>query len=140
MQLGRHKPTRLRTAEIIRALLPGHATISPALVGAPDPDAVGIAQYKIKKKLETAMLGGYKEHMVSGEVDIHARVGGQGPAVLLLHGFPQNLFEWARVAPLLAGRYTVVAPTCAVTANQANRQQWATLIRSGPWLATRWRS
>ena len=86
------------------------------------------------------MFGGFKEHMVSGEVDIHARVGGQGPAVLLLHGFPQNLFEWARVAPLLAGRYTVVAPTCAVTANQANRQPRATLIRSGPWPATRWRS
>ena len=30
------------------------------------------------------MLGGFKEHMVSGEVDIHARVGGQGSAVLLL--------------------------------------------------------
>ena len=54
------------------------------------------------------MFEGFKEHMVSCEVDIHARVGGRGPPVLLLHGFPQNLFEWARVAPLLAGRYTVV--------------------------------
>ena len=54
------------------------------------------------------MFEGFKEHLVPCEVDIHARVGGQGPALLLLHGFPQNLFEWARVAPLLAGRYTVV--------------------------------
>ncbi len=54
------------------------------------------------------MFEGFKEHLVSCEVDIHARVGGQGPAVLLLHGFPQNLFEWARVAPLLAEHYTVV--------------------------------
>lgn len=54
------------------------------------------------------MFEGFKELMVAGEVDIHAQVGGQGPAVLLLHGFPQNLFEWARVAPLLAERYTVV--------------------------------
>ena len=54
------------------------------------------------------MFEGFKEQLVSCEVDIHARVGGQGPAVLLLHGFPQNLFEWARVAPLLAEHYSVV--------------------------------
>ncbi|MDR7103421.1 alpha/beta hydrolase [Croceicoccus sp. BE223] len=37
-------------------------------------------------------------------------VGGHGPAVLLLHGYPQNRFMWARVAPLLASRFTVVCP------------------------------
>ncbi|KAJ4149987.1 hypothetical protein LMH87_010758 [Akanthomyces muscarius] len=31
------------------------------------------------------------------------------PALLLLHGFPQNHQIWSRVAPLLAGRYNVVA-------------------------------
>lgn len=36
-------------------------------------------------------------------------VGGSGPPVLLLHGFPQTKAMWARVAPKLAERYTVVA-------------------------------
>lgn len=36
-------------------------------------------------------------------------VGGAGPPALLLHGFPQNLYMWATVAPLLARKYTVVA-------------------------------
>jgi haloacetate dehalogenase len=43
-------------------------------------------------------------------VTVHAKVsvGTQGPPVLLLHGYPQNLFLWARVAPLLAPHFTVV--------------------------------
>jgi haloacetate dehalogenase len=43
-----------------------------------------------------------------GETTINCVVGGDGPPLLLLHGFPQNLAEWARVAPLLAKRFTVV--------------------------------
>jgi haloacetate dehalogenase len=39
---------------------------------------------------------------------IHALVGGTGPALLLLHGHPQSLTMWHRVAPLLAQRFTVV--------------------------------
>ena len=35
-------------------------------------------------------------------------VGTDGPPVLLLYGFPQNLVMWARVAPQLANRFTVV--------------------------------
>ena len=40
---------------------------------------------------------------------VHARVGGSGPAVLLLHGYPQTHVMWHRVAPALATRHTVVA-------------------------------
>ena len=40
---------------------------------------------------------------------ISAMVGGQGPGLLLLHGHPQTLAIWHRVAPALAQRFTVVA-------------------------------
>jgi haloacetate dehalogenase len=40
---------------------------------------------------------------------VHARVGGSGEAVLLLHGYPQTHAIWHRVAPRLAGEFTVVA-------------------------------
>jgi haloacetate dehalogenase len=33
---------------------------------------------------------------------------GQGPPLLLLHGFPQSLAMWARVAPMLTADFTVV--------------------------------
>ena len=35
--------------------------------------------------------------------------GGQGPALLLLHGYPQTHCIWHRLAPRLAEKYTVVA-------------------------------
>jgi haloacetate dehalogenase len=46
---------------------------------------------------------------VSSDVTVHARVGGAGPPVLLLHGFPQTHVMWHRVAPELARSHTVVA-------------------------------
>jgi haloacetate dehalogenase len=39
---------------------------------------------------------------------IRLRHGGQGPALLLLHGNPQTHAMWHRVAPALAERYSVV--------------------------------
>ena len=46
----------------------------------------------------------------SGGVRVHAVVGGSGPPLLLLHGYPQTHAIWHKVAPRLAGRFTVVAP------------------------------
>ena len=39
---------------------------------------------------------------------INARVGGSGPPLLCLHGFPETHLMWHAVAPRLAERYTVV--------------------------------
>src|SRR6201987_3348796 len=38
------------------------------------------------------------------------RLGGKGPSLLLLHGYPQTSVMWHRVAPLLAPQYTLVIP------------------------------
>jgi haloacetate dehalogenase len=40
---------------------------------------------------------------------IHAMVGGDGPPLLLLHGYPQTHLMWHAAAPLLAEHFTVVA-------------------------------
>lgn len=42
-------------------------------------------------------------------VRIHARVGGDGPPVLLLHGYPQTHVMWHAVVHALAKSHTVVA-------------------------------
>ena len=44
------------------------------------------------------------------ETCIHLRHFGSGPAVLLLHGFPQTHLMWRSVAPLLARAHTVICP------------------------------
>ena len=41
---------------------------------------------------------------------INLEHGGDGPPVLLLHGYPQTHFMWHKVAPRLAERFSVVAP------------------------------
>jgi haloacetate dehalogenase len=40
--------------------------------------------------------------------DVHALVGGAGPALLLLHGFPETHLMWHGLATRLAERYSVV--------------------------------
>jgi haloacetate dehalogenase len=45
----------------------------------------------------------------AGGVRVHAVAGGSGPPLLLLHGYPQTLAIWHKVAPRLARRFTVVA-------------------------------
>jgi haloacetate dehalogenase len=44
-----------------------------------------------------------------GAASIYVRRGGSGPAVLLLHGFPETSLAWRKVAPDLADRFTVIA-------------------------------
>jgi haloacetate dehalogenase len=56
-------------------------------------------------------LPGFKEgrHVV-GDADYHVAETGDGPPVLLLHGFPETHFCWHHVAPRLVGEHAVVAP------------------------------
>jgi len=49
-----------------------------------------------------------RQIQVSG-ASINLVQGGQGPAVLLLHGYPQTHCIWHQIAPRLAEKYTVVA-------------------------------
>jgi haloacetate dehalogenase len=56
-------------------------------------------------------LAGFGEmrHVV-GDADYYIANGGEGPPVLLLHGFPETHLCWHAVAPRLARHHAVVAP------------------------------
>jgi haloacetate dehalogenase len=55
------------------------------------------------------MFEGFERKIVDVDgFDIACVVAGSGRPVLLLHGFPQTMAMWARVAPELAKRYSVV--------------------------------
>lgn len=54
---------------------------------------------------------GFTHHsVVLDEVRLHYVIAGRGKPVVLLHGWPQTWFEWRRIIPALAERYTVIAP------------------------------
>jgi pimeloyl-ACP methyl ester carboxylesterase len=43
-------------------------------------------------------------------VKLHYVIAGDGPPLVLLHGWPQTWYEWRDVIPELADEYTVIAP------------------------------
>lgn len=56
-----------------------------------------------------AMLNHFVAHTVIRDgVSLHTRIGGEGPPLLLLHGHPQSMAMWHRVAPVLAKHFTLV--------------------------------
>ena len=57
------------------------------------------------------MFEGFEKKRIEVEgVGINLRQGGSGPALLLLHGYPQTHVEWHKVAPRLAEDFTVICP------------------------------
>ena len=61
------------------------------------PPATGLGTEFVS---ETAAVNGITLHYVRG---------GEGPAVILIHGFPQDWFEYRAIMPQLAKRFTVIA-------------------------------
>ena len=62
----------------------------------------------------TVVFSGFEQKRVTvpsddGPIEIACQVGGNGPPILLLHGFPQTKAIWELVAPELAKSFTVVA-------------------------------
>ena len=57
------------------------------------------------------MFEGFDERTIPGDgADVFCRIAGDGPPLLLLHGYPQTGAMWAGIAPRLAERFTVVVP------------------------------
>ncbi len=55
------------------------------------------------------LFPGFTAHRVqTSGTHIQCEVGGSGPPLLLLHGYPQTHAMWHRIAPALAHTYTVV--------------------------------
>jgi pimeloyl-ACP methyl ester carboxylesterase len=50
------------------------------------------------------------QEIAANGATIHTRIGGQGPAVVLLHGFADTGDMWAPVAAALAPNHTVIVP------------------------------
>lgn len=57
------------------------------------------------------MIAGFTDHVLTHQgVDIAYSSGGEGPPLVLLHGFPQTRAMWAHIAPALAAGRHVICP------------------------------
>ena len=57
------------------------------------------------------MFENFERSQIAGDgCRINVVHGGTGPALLLLHGYPQNHVEWHKVAPRLTKHFSVVCP------------------------------
>src|ERR1041384_6212813 len=49
------------------------------------------------------------QYIDTGAVRLHAVVGGGGPPLLLIHGWPETWYAWRLMMPALAQDFTVIA-------------------------------
>src|SRR5438132_12675668 len=74
----------------------------------PGSGASGVAEQQAPGLLGSEVREGYAE---VGDVRLHYVEAGDGPLIVLLHGFPEFWYGWRlQIAPLAAAVFRVVAP------------------------------
>ncbi|MGW2836541.1 alpha/beta fold hydrolase [Streptomyces sp. NPDC001493] len=81
-------------------------TLSGATVSAASPHT-GTAT-TATRSAAPPVPAGFTEHKTAG---LDYVIGGHGPTLVLLHGYPQTWYEWRALLPELSRHYTVIAPS-----------------------------
>jgi pimeloyl-ACP methyl ester carboxylesterase len=84
-----------------RALIAGATGLGAAMMIGSTAHAAGAAADVAGFRSRTAEVNGTR---------IHYRIGGSGPAVVLLHGYAETGHMWTPLMPLLAKTHTVIVP------------------------------
>jgi pimeloyl-ACP methyl ester carboxylesterase len=74
------------------------------------PTAEGPGSVSGVPELPEGFANTFSSHYVdAGELRLHAVIGGEGPPLLLIHGWPQTWYAWRMVMPALAKDFKVIA-------------------------------
>jgi pimeloyl-ACP methyl ester carboxylesterase len=77
---------------------------------APLPTPEGPGSVSGAPNLPAGFTDTFTSHYIdTGEVRLHAVIGGEGPPLLLVHGWPQTWYAWRLVMPELARDFEVIA-------------------------------
>jgi len=101
------------TAAIALATLLGGLALQSARTAAsaskPAPDAFGSVAGS--PRLPAGFSKTFKSQFVEANgIRQHVVIGGEGPPLLLVHGWPENWYAWRLLMPALARDFTVIAP------------------------------
>jgi hypothetical protein len=92
-----------------------------------DPGTVDDAEFARTFRHEFADVDGLRMHYVTG---------GSGPALVLLHGWPQTWFVWRGIMPALAERFTVYAVDLPGLGDSEGAPPCSTAPSPGTWRTT----
>jgi pimeloyl-ACP methyl ester carboxylesterase len=82
--------------------------MSAASTGLPTPEGPGSVSGA--PQLPAGFTDTFSSRYVdTGELRMHAVTGGEGPPLLLVHGWPQSWYQWRMLMPALARDFQVVA-------------------------------
>ena len=94
------------TGASLLGLTPSAASGFPSAVTGPD----GFGSVSTAPRLPAGFSRIFKSRYVQANgIRQHIVTGGRGPALLLVHGWPENWYAWRFLMPTLAKDYTVVA-------------------------------
>jgi pimeloyl-ACP methyl ester carboxylesterase len=85
-------------------------TVAAAPAPSPRPANGGVGLVSTAPNLPPGFRSTFRSRFVNANgIRQHAVIGGDGPPLLLVHGWPENWYAWRKVMPKLAEDYTVIA-------------------------------
>jgi pimeloyl-ACP methyl ester carboxylesterase len=97
-------------AAVAAAALVGSVLVQPAATSARAPTPTGPGSVSGAPNLPPGFTKTFKSRYVDANgLRMHAVIGGEGPPLLLIHGWPQTWYAWRMVMPALAWDFRVIA-------------------------------
>jgi pimeloyl-ACP methyl ester carboxylesterase len=92
------------------AVLVGSVLVQPAATSTRAPTPTGPGSVSGAPNLPPGFTNTFTSRYVDANgLRMHAVIGGEGPPLLLIHGWPQTWYAWRLVMPALARDFSVVA-------------------------------
>jgi pimeloyl-ACP methyl ester carboxylesterase len=94
----------------VAAALVASVLVQPAATSARAPTPTGPGSVSGAPNLPAGFTKTFKSRYVDANgLRMHAVIGGEGPPLLLIHGWPQTWYAWRMVMPALARDFQVIA-------------------------------
>jgi pimeloyl-ACP methyl ester carboxylesterase len=107
---GLSRRTFTTAAAVSAASLLGGWQAPTAAASRQIPVREGFGSVSTAPRLPKGFKKTFKSHIIRANgISQHAVIGGDGPPLLLVHGWPENWYAWRLVMPALARRFSVIA-------------------------------